>query len=103
MAKLLLNLREPFQGVAKAAAEEDNIYKGGEHSDADISDVKELFKKIDETEPEILIGIFPDGHKQVSIEKLAFVHSDVDAYETTKGVIEWLIREHLYIKLIHKQ
>ena len=56
-----------------------------------MSDVEELFKKIDETEPEILTGIFPDDHKQLSIENLAFVHSDVDAYGSTRGVIEWCL------------
>lgn len=84
-------IADTFQGVAKAGTEEDNVYRGGEHSDADVSDVEELFKKIDETEPEILIGIFPDDHKQLSIENLAFVHSDVDAYESTRGVIEWCL------------
>jgi len=84
-------IADTFQGVAKAGTKEDNVYKGGEHSDADISDVEELFKKIDENEPEILIGIFPDDHKQLNIESLAFVHSDVDAYASTKGVIEWCL------------
>lgn len=84
-------IADTFQGVVKAGSKEDTVYQGGEHSDADISDVKELFKKIDKNEPEILVGIFPDDHKELNIESLAFVHSDVDAYESTKGVIEWCL------------
>jgi O-methyltransferase len=84
-------IADTFQGVVKAGSVKDTSYQGGEHADAALSDVKELFSKIDKQEPEILVGIFPDDHNELMIESLAFVHSDVDAYESTKGVIEWCL------------
>ena len=84
-------IADTFKGVVKAGSQEDSFYKGGEHSDTNIGYVKELFNKIDLVEPKILVGIFPDDHLNLDIHDLAFVHSDVDAYDSTKGVIEWCI------------
>ena len=84
-------IADTFQGVAKAGSIKDTGYQGGEHADASLKDVKELFTKIGRGTPEILVGIFPDDHNELEIERLAFVHSDVDAYESTKGVVEWCI------------
>ena len=84
-------IADTFKGVVKAGSVKDTMYKGGEHADASLSDVKDLFKKINFKEPEILVGIFPDDHFDINIENLAFVHSDVDAYDSTKGVIEWCL------------
>lgn len=84
-------IADTFQGVVKAGSEKDTIYQGGEHADTDVEFVKNLFSKINKKLPEILIGIFPDDHNSLGIEKLAFVHSDVDAYQSTKDIIEWCL------------
>ena len=88
-------IADTFKGVVKAGSKEDSFYRGGEHSDTNIGYVKEIFKKIDIDEPKILVGIFPDDHSDLDIQKLAFVHSDVDAYESTKGIIEWCLPKML--------
>ena len=84
-------IADTFQGVVKAGSSKDTSYQGGEHADATIRDLEELFTKLNEHKPEVLVGIFPDDHKELVVENLAFVHSDVDAYESTKGVVEWCL------------
>jgi len=84
-------IADTFIGVVKAGSDKDTNYEGGEHADASINDVNELFDKLNIEKPEMLVGIFPDDHPNLNIEKLAFVHSDVDAYESSKGVIEWCL------------
>jgi len=84
-------IADTFQGVVKAGSDKDTFYHGGEHSDTSVDFVKNLFSKVDKKLPEILIGIFPDDHKSLDIENLAFVHSDVDAYQSTKDIIEWCL------------
>lgn len=86
-----LFIADTFRGVAKAGGEHDTEYRGGEHSDASVSHVKELFTKAALQLPEILVGIFPDDHPAATIDKISFLHSDVDAYESTKGVVEWCL------------
>lgn len=88
-------IADTFKGVVKAGSREDSFYKGGEHSDTNIGYVKDLFKKIDIEEPIIMVGIFPDDFPDITIQNLAFVHTDVDAYESTKGIIEWCIPKML--------
>lgn len=84
-------IADTFHGVVKAGSEKDTNYQGGEHADTDVDIVKKLFSNLDKKLPEILIGIFPDDHKSLNIEKLAFVHCDVDAYQSTKDIIEWCL------------
>lgn len=84
-------IADTFKGVVKAGSVYDTKYKGGEHNDASITHVKRLFKQIQLPVPKILVGIFPDDHKMLDIKKLAFVHCDVDAYESTKDIIEWCL------------
>ncbi len=88
-------IADTFEGVVKAGSKEDTFYKGGEHSDTNVGYVKDLFEKIEIREPTILVGIFPDDHRDLDIQNLAFVHSDVDAYESTKEIIEWCIPKML--------
>lgn len=86
---------DTFKGVVKAGSNEDSFYMGGEHSDTNVRYVKDLFKKIKVREPIILVGIFPDNFVNLDIENLAFVHCDVDAYESTKDIIEWCLPKML--------
>ena len=84
-------IADTFQGVVKAGSEKDTSYRGGEHADTDVDFVKNLFGKVDKKLPEILIGIFPEDHKSLAIEELAFVHSDVDACQSTKDIIFFVL------------
>lgn len=82
-------IADTWQGVVKAGSMNDTRYVGGEHSDADLADVHNLYDSLDLPKPEILVGIFPDDHPNVDIQRIAFLHSDVDAYQSTKDLIEW--------------
>lgn len=100
-----LYIADTFQGVAKADSPKDRIYKGGEHADTNVDFLQKVFSKVKKKLPEILVGIFPDDHEALDIEQLAFVHNDVDAYESSKGVIEWCLPKitipflrNLYVK-----
>lgn len=86
-----LYIADTFKGVAKAGSPKDTIYKGGEHADTSVEFVEKVFSKVKKKLPEILVGIFPDDHKALDIDQLAFVHIDVDAYESSKGIIEWCL------------
>lgn len=82
-------IADTFKGVVKAGSKEDTLYKGGEHSDTSLDMVEDLFEKLHLTKPDIMVGIFPDDHPDLDIQKIGFVHSDVDAYQSTKDIIEW--------------
>lgn len=86
-----LYIADTFKGVVKAGSTKDTFYQGGEHADTNVDFVKNLFSEVQKKLPEILVGIFPDDHKVLDIDQLAFLHSDVDAYESTKGIIEWCL------------
>jgi O-methyltransferase len=82
-------IADTWDGVVKAGSDYDTRYVGGEHSDADLSHVHNLYDSLELPKPEILVGIFPDDHPNVNIQRIAFLHSDVDAYQSTKDIIEW--------------
>lgn len=82
-------IADTFEGVVKAGSEKDTVYVGGEHADASLKDVQSIFTAVQEPLPQILVGMFPDDHQRCAINRLAFLHCDVDAYESTKGVVEW--------------
>jgi O-methyltransferase len=82
-------LCDTFEGVAKAGAM-DTTYRGGEHADTSQSMVEGLLQRLDLTNVEILKGIFPDDAKDALVdERFAFVHVDVDVYQSAKGVVEF--------------
>lgn len=83
-------IADTFTGVVKAGHPKDNRYRGGEHA-TPISHVRELFSSLNFAPPDVLVGVFPDDHPDFNIDKLAFVHSDVDAYQSTKDIIEWCL------------
>ena len=88
-------LCDTFAGVVKAT-ERDSQYRGGEHSDSDMSIVADLAKRLG-VEANILKGMFPEdtGHN-VDDRLFKFVHIDVDVYQGAKDSFEWLIpRLHL--------
>lgn len=93
----LTNIKDPvflcdtFSGVVKAGAE-DSVYKGGEHQDTSEEEVRLLLQDdLLLSNVEILRGIFPDetGEK-ISDLTFRFCHIDVDVYQSTKDIVEWL-------------
>lgn len=86
-----LYIADTFQGVVKAGSDKDTRYQGGEHSDASIDQVAKLFLRLNMPLPDILVGTFPDDHPEFKIPQLSFVHCDVDAYKSTKDIVEWCL------------
>lgn len=77
-------LFDTFTGVAKADVMYDTLYSGGEHSDASVENVIELFEKFS-LDCYIHTGIFPDDTLGGLPKKISFAHIDVDTYESAKG------------------
>jgi O-methyltransferase len=82
-----LFLADTFTGVVKAG-ELDTYYVGGEHSDASRADVEGLLAQHAIANTVILEGIFPEETGGAVTNPLAFVHIDVDAYESARGILE---------------
>lgn len=83
-------LCDTFAGVVKAS-DADPYYQGGEHADATKGDVEALLRSVDLTNVDILEGVFPDdtGHL-IADRRFGFVHIDIDVYEGTRDVLQWV-------------
>lgn len=85
-----LYLADTYQGMPKTVAL-DNFYKGGELADTSQSIVENLFKKCNVLNFHILKGYFPqDTSKFIDSDKFAYVHIDVDIYESAKNTFDWV-------------
>jgi O-methyltransferase len=85
-----LYLCDTFTGVVKTG-EKDTFYKGGEHANTSIEIVEELFKKFEVKNIKILKGIFPEETCNfINDAVFKFCHIDVDAYQSTKDIFEWI-------------
>ena len=83
-------LCDTFTGVVKTGPL-DSVYQGGEHHDCTKDDVIALIERLDLDNVEILEGTFPDeSGTALSDQQFRFSHVDVDTYESTRGVVEWL-------------
>jgi O-methyltransferase len=83
-------LCDTFEGVVKAG-EMDTRYSGGEHSDTSEDVVRELAGRLGLQSVTVLKGIFPDDTAHAITEPaLRFAHLDVDVYQSTKDILEWL-------------
>ena len=83
-------LCDTFKGVVKASYL-DNCYVGGEHSDTDIETVQQLAERLSVDNIVILQGVFPDDtHDAIAGKKIAFVHIDVDVYQSAKDVFDFV-------------
>lgn len=89
-SKSTIYLCDTFEGVVKAG-ENDSIYKGGEHSDTSLEEVKSLLVENGITNFEILKGIFPEETSaQIKEEQFKICHIDVDVYQSAKDIFEWV-------------
>lgn len=84
-------LADTFTGVVKAG-DLDTRYEGGEHSDTDIQLVEALAARCGVTDRvHLLEGMFPERNAEHVGPRLAFVHIDVDVYESARSVLEWAL------------
>jgi O-methyltransferase len=83
-------LCDTFSGVVKAS-EQDNRYRGGEHSDTSESVVVELVKAMGLRNVVVKAGVFPDDFwQEMDEERFCFVHVDVDVYLSAKDVMTFV-------------
>lgn len=84
-------LCDTFEGVVKAS-QKDTSYRGGEHADTSPEIVQKLLtEKLQLKNTVLLKGIFPDQTGgQIANRKFRFCHIDVDVYESTKDIVDWL-------------
>ncbi len=81
---------DTFEGVVKAG-DRDGYYKGGEHADTSEEVVRQLFANAGVQQCVVLKGIFPDQTAaQVTDERFAFGHIDVDVYESARASFEFI-------------
>lgn len=77
-------LCDTFNGCVKAS-DMDSWYKGGEHSDCTIEDVKTLINDLRIEGVSVLNGVFPeDTGESIISSKFKFAHIDVDTYKSAK-------------------
>ena len=84
-------LADTFEGVVKAG-QNDSVYVGGEHKDTSIPEVEDLLKnRLKVSNFQILKGIFPeDTGAQIENKTFALAHIDVDVYQSTKDIFNWV-------------
>lgn len=78
-----IHLFDTFIGVAKANEEHDTLYKGGEHADADFSEVEKLLSRFTQN-AHLHAGLFPDDHLANIPDEICFAHIDVDTHNSAK-------------------
>ncbi len=81
-------LADTFLGVVKAGSG-DGWYKGGEHADASPIIVEDVLNSVEARNFRILAGIFPDDTAHLIEGEIAFLHIDVDVYQSAKDIFEW--------------
>ena len=87
--KRTLFLADTYEGMPKTVSQ-DNFYKGGELADTSEEIVKDLFQSCDVQNVKILKGYFPqDTSNLIQSDKFAYVHIDVDIYESAKNTFDW--------------
>lgn len=82
-------LADTFEGVVKAGAQ-DTKYKGGEHADTSLSLVQQLLSDLAISNAITLKGVFPEDTGCEISKTLAFVHIDVDVYQSAKEIVSFV-------------
>lgn len=83
-------LCDTFTGVVKTGAK-DTIYKDGMHSDTSVEVVEQLLAKLGLQNAVVLQGVFPEQTgERIQDRKFRFCHIDVDVYQSSKDICEWL-------------
>ncbi|RJR14725.1 methyltransferase [Candidatus Microgenomates bacterium] len=83
-------LCDTFCGIVKAG-KKDNYYRGGEYADTSQNAVERLLRRFHLRDVCVLQGIFPDETgKYITEKKVRLCHIDVDVYESTKDILNWV-------------
>jgi O-methyltransferase len=93
----LLGIEDPvylcdtFEGVVHAGPK-DPGYKGGEHADTSIDEVRRLLARLSLGNAQILQGIFPEETSSRIPATMSFrlCHIDVDVYQSAKDTFCWV-------------
>lgn len=83
-----LYLADTFTGVVNAS-EVDSNYIGGEHADTSVDFVTDFLNSELHQNFELLVGEFPSATGDLVLGPLAFVHIDVDVYDSGKSILDW--------------
>ena len=82
-------LCDTFTGVVNAGPR-DAAYSGGEHANTSSETVLELIARMGLNNTQLVVGAFPrETRAQVSAEKLALIHIDVDVRDSAKWCFDW--------------
>jgi len=91
VANCKLWLADTFSGVPTSTSSYDTLYRGGEHSDTSVDEVKNILSDCGIERFEILKGRFPqEVSSALENQKFRFVHIDVDTYESAAQVFKWV-------------
>jgi O-methyltransferase len=83
-------LADTFSGVPEAKSSHDTLYRGGEHADTSIDQVRSLLRDCSVDNYQILQGLFPkETAHTLDAKSFRFVHIDVDSYESASQVFRW--------------
>lgn len=91
VAKCKLWLADTFSGVPTSTSSNDTLYRGGEHADTSVDEVKNILRDCGIGRFEILKGLFPqEVSSALENQSFRFVHIDVDSYESADQVFKWV-------------
>jgi len=83
-------LCDTFSGVVKTGAKDTN-YENGMHADTSPEIVEQLLARLGVTNASLLRGIFPEETgESIQDRRFRFCHIDVDVYQSSRDVCEWL-------------
>jgi len=82
-----LHLFDTFSGMPKSANEDKSHHKEGDYDDTSVEAVKDFLS--DYSFVEFHPGLIPDTFEAVTNKKFAFVHIDVDIYQSIKDCCEF--------------
>ena len=72
------------------AGPRDTYYTGGEHANTSAGEVRDLLDRLDLTEVQLLVGVFPEETAgPVENRRFALCHIDVDVYQSAKDAFCW--------------
>ncbi|MFW6368148.1 MAG: TylF/MycF/NovP-related O-methyltransferase [Spirochaetota bacterium] len=84
-------LADTFSGVVKAGPL-DRYYRGGEHGNTSVDQVRTLLASLELHDVEILQGVFPeDTAARIGENRFCFCHIDVDVYKGARDVTDWVL------------
>ena len=81
-------LADTFSGVVKVG-QQDTCYKGGEHADTSVEQVRMLLRSNGLEQVQVLMGVFPEHNAEQVGERISLLHIDVDVYDSARDILQW--------------